>query len=186
MKLTSVSKFFLFLSSYALLFFIISIKIFFFTELEYKEYIVSAIIVLSILSILVTWYIVEKSSRNNPNMQYLKVDDVEDVSPEGLAYIVTYILPLAFSQYTLESAVTILFFLGVIYFLYCSLNMFYINPILSLLGYKILKIVDGKHNTIVLFTKKYENVYSGERISAKQIHNNLFRLVDVSGDSNEK
>ena len=67
------------------------------------------------------------------NGEFIRVLDVDDKSSDALGYVMTYVIPFAFQNYSdwVES-VSIVFLLVVIYAIYVNSSLILVNPILSL------------------------------------------------------
>ena len=80
-----------------------------------------------------------KSSTNMP----FSIDKIENINYEHLTFLTTYIVPLVcFNFIEVRYQVVLLILLIVICIIYIKTDLFYANPTLALLGFKIFK-VDG-------------------------------------------
>jgi hypothetical protein len=70
---------------------------------------------------------------------------------DTLAYLITYLIPFVgftFDDYNALAANIFIF--GMIGFLYIQSNMIYLNPVLSILGYKVLKLIVKDKEVLML------------------------------------
>lgn len=105
------------------------------------------------------------------------IDKLEDVSYENLTFLATYIVPLiGFDLENSRQIIVLILLLIVMCFIYIKTDVFYTNPTLSLLGFRIYK-VDGsfkfgvkeniiliskeilKNNQVVSYIKLDERIY---------------------------
>jgi hypothetical protein len=110
--------------------------------------------------IIVRLYI--KSTTKDRGESYV-IKKKEDITNEFILYVVTYIIPFLtsvelFEISNLAALIILMVTLGIIY---TKANMFYVNPALSLMGYRLYKIVvyqDSEkrtiENTIILISKR--------------------------------
>ncbi|HYG83407.1 MAG TPA: hypothetical protein VD907_00840 [Verrucomicrobiae bacterium] len=72
---------------------------------------------------------------------------------DTLAYLITYLIPfVGFTFDDYNALIANIFIFGMIGFLYIQSNMIYLNPVLSILGYKVLKLV-VKDNEVLMLAK---------------------------------
>ena len=139
-------KFLLFLSSYIPLFVVLAI-------LHYTNILVVAAMAIIIGLTLLFLVLMFKLSERLGNY-HGKITDFENINDMSLEYIITYIFPLLFLNY---SSISVLLALTVIFmtigYIYISSDLIYMNPILNLLGYNIYKgQVEGK--SIIIISKR--------------------------------
>lgn len=99
-------------------------------------------------------YKIVKSAPNLPQ----QVKKINDLNYETVAFLVTYIIPLLFFIMDFDIGNTrnlimffaILFIIGVIYI---NTNLFYTNPSLSILGYRIYKVTTEQVEDMVVIIK---------------------------------
>lgn len=116
-----------------------------------------------------------------------EVTNVETMHFEPLAFLASYFIPLvSFAMNDFWQSIVLLILFVAIGIMYISGNMFHINPSLSLLGFKLLK-VNGKfqngelRNGLILLTK--DNLSVSDRASYIKMTNivyyaNLFKKND--------
>lgn len=95
--------------------------------------------------------------RSSTNMPCL-ITKVENINYEHLTFLTTYIIPLVcFNFVEFRYQLVLLIIMIVICSIYIKTDLFYANPTLALLGFKIYKIdgsfEDGTREGIILITK---------------------------------
>lgn len=108
---------------------------------------------------------------------HIKVNKIENRNYEHLTFLSTYIIPLiAFDLTKIRYAIVLFLLLVAIGFMYIKTNMFYTNPTLALLGYRIYKIHatfrTGKEEEIIIISR--EKVKEENSLSYKYIHENIY------------
>jgi hypothetical protein len=82
-------------------------------------------------------YIVEKGSKDSP----MTITTIEDLYFENLSFLITYIIPLVgFDLDSNRNRLMLFLVLFLIGWFYVKANIFYTNPSLAVLGYRIYKI----------------------------------------------
>lgn len=109
----------------------------------------------------------------------VKVIEIEDKSADHLVFLATYVIPLlSFSLDTPRQVVSLVIILTLIGAIYVRTNLFYANPTLSLLGFKIytVKFEQGHPGvpvgTAVLITR--EDIDFGTSINILRLDKNIF------------
>jgi len=86
----------------------------------------------------------------------VKIVEIEDINYEHLTFLTTYIIPLICFNLTSERYIfALVFLLIVIGVIYVKTDMFYANPTLAVLGYRLYKVkietrTDIKENIVVI------------------------------------
>ena len=161
-------KFLLFVSSFSPLMLIWGFK---FREiLFWKLSIFHITIILSILSIATLIFVIESSRRDN-NPQIIKVDSIEDLNKVHIEYLLTYVF--VFLPTTNISTFSFLTFLIVLLIVYLKSNLIYVNPILSLLLYDVVKI-KSNNEEIILLTRKKDNIIRNEKLRTSVLSKGVF------------
>lgn len=176
--LTTIGRFYLFLSSYTFLFLIILLKIFenIFSDNDNTIYLIEntlkfkvikeiqndknlillwgvAIVLLlavliGILMIKILIKTCEKKSEEG-----IEIKRIEKTEGIEISYIFTYMIPLIGINYKTSVDFCIIFiillFIGVIY---TNSNLIFINPMFSFWGYKVYKIIDKNENEIIFIS----------------------------------
>lgn len=96
--------------------------------------------------------------KNATNMPFT-ISKIENINYEHLTFLTTYIVPLVcFNFIEVRYQIVLLVLLVVICIIYVKTDLFYANPTLALLGFKIYKIEgsfeDGTREGIILISKQ--------------------------------
>lgn len=96
--------------------------------------------------------------KNATNMPFT-ISKIENINYEHLTFLTTYIVPLVcFNFIEIRYQIVLLVLLVVICVIYVKTDLFYANPTLALLGFKIYKIdgnfEEGKREGIILISKQ--------------------------------
>jgi hypothetical protein len=103
---------------------------------------------------------------------------VNDAGAEAGAYLSAYLLPfLTVSSPSVRDAVAYLLFLVVTAAIYVRSSVVQINPLLYLLGYRVLEVADSKGLRAYLVTRQRPEV--GDTITATRLRGDV--LVDRPG-----
>lgn len=117
-------------------------------------------------------YKLQGSQRNN-----IIVKKIENRNYEHLTFLTTYIIPLIAFDLTKIKYVIVLFLLLIaIGVMYVKTNIFYTNPTLALLGYRIYRIdaeVNGSYREGIIIISK-ENVSLSDTLSYRKIHEDIY------------
>lgn len=99
---------------------------------------------LAVLGIIITLTLLSVAKTIAPI--FIKPTVTDKRGEETLAYLITYLIPfIGFRFDSLPSATANVVLFVMIGFLYVQSNMIYLNPLLSIMGYKIYKIkINGK------------------------------------------
>ena len=93
-------------------------------------------------------------AENGNNSTTITVKRRTDSSSEYLEYIVIYIVPLVVQNYMDKiNMLSLLIMMLIMGFVYVRANLFHINPVLNMLGYKMYKIEDDADNEFTLLSK---------------------------------
>ena len=104
-----------------------------------------------------------------------QVQEVKDVGAEAGAYLGTYLLPfLTVPAPTLRDAVAYAAFLVVAAAIFLRSSVVQINPLLYLLGYRVLEVVDSNGLRAYLVTRRRPDV--GQCIAATRFRDDV--LID--------
>ena len=174
--MSKLSKISMFLSSYTpLYFFVITLnyslydvklsilnifKISVWTTSDIFLYVLLIVIIFPNIFLL----IVIRLSRNYP--ETITITNIEDANDKILDYILAYIVSFISTDFAnisnadskvIHTAIWIQVLLG---YLYCRGNMFYINPVLNLLGGFDIYSIETGNNTVILLSKNTETFES--------------------------
>ncbi|MEC0902422.1 MULTISPECIES: hypothetical protein [Bacillus] len=166
-------KYFLFFSSFSPLFFILLIRNF---ELEEKityELIINqftknyflntVMLIFSTIPILFLCVLIKNREKSIGN-EY-RVKEIKSKNNEVLNYIATYLIPFAtFSTNKINEIISLYLLLIILAIVYVEANSFFMNPVLILLGYKIVEVVTEQGKNIVVISRKYDHENSGKLI----------------------
>ncbi|WP_207653886.1 anti-phage protein KwaA [Clostridium sp. BSD9I1] len=115
-----------------------------------------------------------------------EITKLENLNHDHLAFLTTYIIPLiTFNFDSLRYTIAFFLLLIIIGAIYVKTNMFYANPSLALLGFRIYK-VDGTFRTgdrqdIILIST--EKLALGMKVSYKKLDEKIY-YVRVKNDKN--
>jgi len=142
-------KLWLFLSSYSLLIFIFSL-------LQYKKhpYVAISLFIIASFSVIITIVYLQITTKKLGSISK-KVTDFKKKDGELASYIVTYLVPfLSLSISSIPEVSALLILVLVIFILYTNSDMLYVNPIFSILKFKIYEAKIGEDINIVLITRR--------------------------------
>lgn len=72
-----------------------------------------------------------------------------------LAYVATYLIPfLAVNAVTLRSRLAVGVFIGLIALFYIRGEMYFLNPLLGVVGYRVFEVKTGDGSAVILITKR--------------------------------
>lgn len=105
------------------------------------------------------------------------IKDIENLNFENLTFLATYIIPLVcfdldFHLKEDRNFIMLILVLVLIGWIYVKTNIFYTNPTLAILNFKIYKISTDKRTNIIIITKK--SLKLGDMILPRQISDNIF------------
>jgi len=111
-----------------------------------------------IFGIVFGMYLYHETSKQT-GQEYFTIIHAEDKTQEILSYIVPYILSLmTINIHNMQGALIFLILFVVLYAIYVNSSLIYINPLLSLMGYKIYSVKTrdstSKEEIITIITKK--------------------------------
>ncbi|AFK05513.1 hypothetical protein Emtol_0243 (plasmid) [Emticicia oligotrophica DSM 17448] len=101
-----------------------------------------------------------------------KITKIEDQSYEHLTFLTTYIIPFLRVKLEGKDLVVTILLLIIIGAIFIKTNLFYKNPTLALLGYKLYK-VDTEKNTGLIFISK-ENLKLGDSVHHIFLSDNVY------------
>jgi len=136
-----------------------------------------ALFALSLLCLGIVFYSRFKYKMSGSQQNSIKVTKIENKDYEHLTFLSTYIIPLiAFDLTKTRYLFVLVFLLIAIGAMYIKTNLFYSNPTLALLGYKIYKI-DAEFRTkeemeVIIIARQSINIE--DRLSFKKIHNKIY------------
>ena len=108
---------------------------------------------ISILGFFVPFLILSIISRIAPLPFNVQTSQVRD--GDNLSYIATYLIPFASMQVsTYREKIALGLFLIVIAIIYIRSELYYINPILSIFGFRIFQVTTIEGNSVVLVSRR--------------------------------
>ncbi|ARK31355.1 hypothetical protein [Halalkalibacter krulwichiae] len=177
-------KLILFLSSYSPLFLIIAILNVNLNDIhkvkdiipQDKIWLVAVMLALFILPNAILFYLIKRVKLFQPIRE--KTNTFINKNSDVMNYIVTYLIPfLSFNFDKLNQTIAFTILIFVLSIVYIHSNIFYINPILIISGYKIYEIND-KYLLITKFTVKRD-----KKLKLYRIHDNVY-VGDEDGSNN--
>jgi hypothetical protein len=88
---------------------------------------------------------------------------------DAVAYVATYLVPFAaLSVSTLREQLALGFFVVLIALLYVRAGLFYVNPLLAVLGYRLFQVVTPSGATVVLIARR-SFLASGRSVQARRL-----------------
>jgi hypothetical protein len=112
----------------------------------------------------------------------ITITNIENKNYEHLTFLSTYIIPLiAFDLTKLRYFFVLIILLLAIGVIYLKTNLFYSNPTLAILGYRIYK-ADAKFRTenrmnIILISR--ENLALNQKVSYRKIDENIYYVRNI-------
>ncbi len=86
------------------------------------------------------YYIFNIDLKGSENIPF-KIQEIEDINYEHLIFLATYVIPLiSFDLENLRQIIILILLLVIMGAIYVKTNLFYANPSLALLGFKIYKV----------------------------------------------
>ena len=117
-------------------------------------------------------YKVEKGASNLPK----KITRLEDLYFENLAFLITYIVPLVgFDLDRNRNRLMLFLLLILIGWFYVKANIFYTNPSLAVLGYRIYKIDTAESRNLIVIVRG--RLKEGDSIYPRKIDENIFFAI---------
>ncbi len=106
-----------------------------------------------------------------------KIAKIENINYEHLTFLTTYIVPLVcFNFVDLRYQIVLLILIFVIAMIYIKTDLFYANPTLALLNYKIYKVdgdfKDGKRENLILISRN--NLELKQRCDYIKLDNRIY------------
>jgi hypothetical protein len=156
----------MFLSSFAPLLFVFGLLDSFGLELvRWLCYVIGGLAILGLIGL---FQIVERLAE-----QSIQVDSAKPRDTEAIAYVVTYLLPfLTINSTAWQSRVATAVFVLIVGILYVRSHIFYVNPLLSLAGYRLFEIRAGK-GFVLLLTRR-EFLAPGTAVRARRVSSYVY------------
>ena len=159
----------LFLSSYIPLWVILGIK--YYHIIGIHGFVLLNIILIILFIVLHKYISYKKKKFIDRN---IRVSSCENSTSINLEYLITYIIP--FTQINVTNyrgfiALIVLFIF--IWWLYISSNLIYINPMLSIMGYNIFKVLDEKSKREYMLITKKEKILIDDEIMGCALYGDI-------------
>ena len=93
---------------------------------------------------------------------------------DAISYVVTYVVPFAaLGVQTWESKLALLFFLALVGLLYVRAHLFYVNPLLSAIGYRLFE-VETKSGRIMLVLSRQKYIRVNSTVDVRTLSDYIF------------
>jgi len=164
MRLTKISRFILFLSSYTPLW-----AIFFLNGPGTPTGTVCGF--LAFLGPTAIFFLVKQARQASPVI--LAVAKVRKKDSDTMGYIATYVIPFAATKLDdpVQLASLVIFF-AALAIVYINSGLIHINPTLSLLGYRIYEVEDAEENAYPLITR--HSIRKGDNVLAVDLADGIY------------
>lgn len=144
------------------------------------EVLLPTVILTSIIAIsmgLVLIYLRLTVKGTNPPTLFVK--GKEDMTSEYMLYVVTYIIPfLADNFLELSKMISLFILMFTIGALYIRANLFHVNPMLNIFGYRLYKISDENDNKLILLSKQ-STIKKNSELKANSLSGNIYVELDT-------
>ena len=142
-------------------------------------------IILAFIPIIFAWFFgkyLYRRSAETSGIRYFYVKQSDDKTQEVLSYIIPYIISLmTVSILELNSIISIIVLLILLYPIYANSSMIYINPVLALMGYRLYNVTvenpevesSNKESNIMLITRR-NKVRTNTLISLHDISSGIY------------
>lgn len=102
-----------------------------------------------------------------------KILSIKNISSETLAFLATYVMPLACLDMDKSRALPLLILLvSLIGWIYIKTNLFYTNPTLAIIGFKIYQIDTKTEKDMIVITKHL--LKANDSILPRHINENIY------------
>lgn len=140
------------------------------------------ILIVILFSILLLIFTLEVSRRNG-NHKKVRIKLLENLNRTHVEYLLTYVF--AFLPINTGNILAFFIFMLVLLIVYLKSNLIYVNPLLTILGYNILKINDENDNNLIVITRR-ESFIKGETISLSVLSKDIFVEIKENEERNRK
>jgi hypothetical protein len=107
------------------------------------------------------------------SLQSIEAATARPRDSDTIGYVVTYLIPfLTLGTSDWASRAALILFIAVVAVLYVRSNIFYVNPLLSLVGYRLFEVEAGV-STLILITKR-SFVAPGVEIRARRLSDYVY------------
>jgi len=162
--LRSYVKILLFLSSYIPLFVVLLLL-----HHTNKVFVIVMVVIIAVtLGILLFLFKASEKKGDYPD----KITEFENINDIGLEYIITYIFPFLFINFSdLSVLLALLVIFWVIGYIYINSDLIYMNPMLNLFGYNIYKGHTGLGDITIISKRDVEEIRKNKIV---QLSNNVY------------
>lgn len=121
-----------------------------------------------------------------PRGRSRKILSIEDVNSEQLAFLATYILPLILYDYSnIRSVLNIFIIMAIVGFIFCKTNLFYANPTLATLGYKVYKVkLEGEEMQLYVVTRKSDKLHTNDSVYLSKLNDTTYYAYNCNNVKN--
>lgn len=160
-------KLLLFISAYTPLFLILFIQ---YIQFLSPLFIVSILLLALINSV---WFVIFYISKSWTVSEYTVKKSVNRTS-DALNYIIAYIVTfIGFKFNTWQDYLSLAILLVIIFFIYVNSDLIFVNPMLNVIGFKIISVEVKEGGEIVLITKN-STLKDDDKIAVKNITDNIY------------
>lgn len=146
--MTTFAQLVLFLSSYAPLLVVFALLDSF--GKGWPSLICAALAIAAVLMLIVVLTVARRVAPQPLHVRRVQIRD-----GDALAYIATYLVPFAaVSLATGRERLALLLFVLLIAVVYVRSGLFYVNPLLALVGYRLYQVTTPKGATVILLTRR--------------------------------
>jgi hypothetical protein len=163
---TTAAQTVLFLSSFSPLFFMFGLLDTF--KADVADWICIGLAVLSLLGLGVFLRVVA-----NVDVQSVNVGKAKPRDADAIGYVVVYLVPfLALATDSWQARASLVLFVAVVGALYVRSHIFYVNPVMSLVGYRLFEIEAG--NGFVILITRRSFVEPGVSVQARRLSDYVY------------
>lgn len=102
-----------------------------------------------------------------------QITKIENINSETLSFLASYIIPLACLDMDKSRSLLLLFFLLLLIgWIYVKTNLFYTNPTLAIMGFKVYKIDTINSSGIIIITK--QQLIINDWVLLRKVNENVF------------
>jgi hypothetical protein len=102
---------------------------------------------------------------------------------DAIAYVATYVVPFAaLGVNDWRSRLALLFFLALVAVLYVRAHLFYVNPLLSIFGYRLFEL-ETSSGRVMLVLSKRKYLQTNSTIDVRTLSDYIFIDADAAGSA---
>ena len=130
-------------------------------------------VIFSVLFLLYFRYRILKGSKLPPET----ITEIQPIDYENLTFLATYIIPLVcfdldFHLVENRNFIMLILVLVLIGWIYVKTNIFYTNPTLAILGFRVYRLSTNKRPNVVIITSSV--LLLGDQIRSSRIDDNIY------------